>query len=88
MRILNSITFHGVLGHFFNAQHNLAALREFGRVVAQIDQHLPQQVAAQGGGYIISGAEQQLQPFFFGVHADQVGHVVHHIFQAEVMMSQ
>ena len=74
------------LGNFFNANDDFAGFGKFDGVIAQVNQNLPQPqgVADQRCGNIGGRAKQQLQSLVFGFHANQVGQVVHDIFEVEV----
>ncbi|MNF72523.1 hypothetical protein D3C84_545030 [compost metagenome] len=69
----------------FYTEHDLALLGELRRIVAQVDQHLPQtqRVADQCGRQIGCGAEEQLQAFVLGFQANHAGEAVQHIFKSE-----
>ncbi len=73
------------LGDGFNTQHDLALLGELDRVIAQVDQNLaqPQRVAQQRHGHVGCGLKDQLQTLVFSFHAEQVGKIVHHVFELE-----
>ncbi|MNT72620.1 hypothetical protein D3C72_2112420 [compost metagenome] len=71
--------------HFFHSDHDLAVLGEFGCVVAEVDQHLPQpqRITQQCSGQVGRDLEQQLQALVLGLQANHRGETVEYVLQAE-----